>query len=83
MWISRDPGRRPAIFHMLIRDNARRRWQNGECLIHGNPPLCGLHYSNGIRPEKFHGRPFPDYGAPAENAPAATFPACRWRRTAN
>jgi hypothetical protein len=42
MWISRDPGRRPAIFHMLIRDNARRRWQNGECLIHGNPLLCGL-----------------------------------------
>jgi hypothetical protein len=36
MWISRDPGR------MLVRDNARRRWQNGECLIHANPLLCGL-----------------------------------------
>jgi hypothetical protein len=42
MWISRDPGRRPAIFHMLVRDNAGRRWQNGECRIHGNPLLCGL-----------------------------------------
>jgi hypothetical protein len=27
------------------------------------PLLCGLHCSNGIRAEKFHRRPLPDYGA--------------------
>jgi hypothetical protein len=42
MWISHHPGRRPAIFRVLARNNARRRRQNGECLIHGNPLLCGL-----------------------------------------
>jgi hypothetical protein len=50
MWINRDPGRRPANFHMIVRNDARRRWQIGECLIHGI--LCCadyVHCSNRIR----------------------------------
>jgi hypothetical protein len=57
MWISRDPGRRPAIFHVFVRNNARHRWQNGECLIHGT--LCYadcVHCSNGSAAER-HRRP--------------------------
>ena len=32
MWINRDPGRRPANFHMIVRNDARRRWQIGEAV---------------------------------------------------
>jgi hypothetical protein len=42
MWISRDSGRRPANFHMIVRNDACRRWQNGECLTHNYPLTSGL-----------------------------------------
>jgi hypothetical protein len=55
MWISRDRGRHPAIFRMLVGENARCRRQNGERLIHGNPSCAEcVHCSNVIHAEKFH-----------------------------
>jgi hypothetical protein len=52
MWISRESGRRRAMFPMLILPNASQR-QPGDCLIHGTL-CCGDHaHCNVIRAEKF------------------------------